>query len=110
MKRLTEKYDINYKIKGLSIEKMDALFGALEDNGLDYNLLANVLHKIGKLEDIEQELGIDLIELFKKEHKNFHQIEKQCGNSVITETIEYKMSSSFGLHTTVVLTKEELEK
>lgn len=58
MERLTEKDYCGYDIED---RKAFSGYGAREDS----EKIFNCLQKLGQLEDIEQELGIDLITLFK---------------------------------------------
>lgn len=92
-----------------------------------YELIENAVDKLGQLEDIEQEIGVDLITLFKLFKSCWHKIPKcydkkemikqahniriglDANNKVyiIANDIGYSIED-FG--TKIALTKEELEK
>lgn len=90
-----------------------------------YELIENAIDKLGQLEDIEEELGIDLFILFKALTEGMYvrnekmamiydinlkekRFESGCFNDYGMEEYEYYYFKDYGK--TWALTKEELEK
>lgn len=92
---------------------------------LNYGLIKNAIDKLGQLEDIEEEFGIDLFILFKALTEGMYvrnekmamiydinlkekRFESRCFNDYGVEEYEYYYFKNYGK--TWALTKEELEK
>lgn len=119
--RLTERYDTYYLTSGANIiETPDIIEG--------HKFAGEAVVKLGKIEDLEKELGIDLVTLFKAlkngvyckdeyggEEKEFHDVRgiEENGLSVISNICKYpecdwtEYFKDYGK--TWALTKEELE-
>lgn len=120
MNRLTEK--LNKEQKALFLEESVKCDYKEKDN----IKLTSVVDKLGQLEDIEEELGIDLTTLFKAFKNGFYGIDKD--GSIKHFAVEHYVPFLKGIHTngimlgterryklcdygkTWALTKEELEK
>ena len=117
--RLTEKNDVKKIMKGFDYLPID------EYEGREQEWTKLTLNKLGQLEDIEEELGIDLITLFKALKQGYIYYPIDCPNDCYKYKIEclymkprihlYIADGVGGCYMedygkTWVLTKEELEK
>ena len=92
--------------------------GLLVDNNIDYGTLTNVCYqncvdKLGKLEDIEDELGIELTTLFGMLKNGFY-IKDETGILFVQNVEQWEKLKQYSDFTsqygkTWALTKEELE-
>lgn len=120
--RLTEKYDDN---SGYGVKEDYAYEQHLY---IDLGAYENCIHKLGQLEDIEEELGIDLVTLFKalkqdsiwvKEHNTKEQeiVYERVILNFLNRTLDFveprkeigRGRNLSGYGETWALTKEELE-